>query len=53
MTCHRFGRSRPVATNAGKTEKEQGVKPPWDQSGDRSPHSKLKFERIGEHAFQD
>jgi len=35
VTCHRFGRSRPVATTVGLEALEgMGVKPPKNQSGD-------------------
>src|SRR6185437_2588787 len=41
VTCHRFSRSRPVATSChAKFPQALGRQTAQDQSGDRSPHSK-------------
>ena len=43
MTCHRFARSRPVATTAVLNDRRAGRQAALDESGDRSPHSKIQM----------
>ena len=42
MTCHRFGRQRPVAARVVQTSRRLGRQAALGESGDRSPLSKIR-----------